>query len=685
MKQNSPHQVPLIIAGPMLRHVDVDVVTFWMVTSQKCSIEANIISQNGASIALNSEKTEHEQISLGNHCFIQLLRVVPNEPLESACCYGYDLTFGATDEPALSSTEKPYTEKSSAQKPSTEQASTKQDRLEANQAESSPAFQSLLPGESASLQELVPNLFNNDERYIPFYFCTKLSKVAHGSCRKAHFNGIDALPKLDDVVIQSVDKCTESDKENCPDILLLTGDQVYIDDVAGPMLHAIHQVVCLLGIYHESFEDSTISNSAELFTHEHSFYERDLLFPQVDANKDLAKAFIGGKRKPVFTSVNAQNHLIALNEMIALYLLSWSGRLWPFVSLKKPDLDEQFTEQYRQQTIYTERFASHLDKVERVFSRIPTYMIFDDHDVTDDWNLTRSWEEQVYGNALSKRIVGNALSAYFLCQGIGNPIEHIRPLIAKAQETFQDKDFEHSTFIDSLFEFSHWHYRLQTYPPVHVLDTRTQRWRSESNKNKPSGLMDWEGLCELQQNIIGQDAVILVSAAPVYGVKFIEMVQKIFTIFGGALMVDAENWMAHRGTASVMLNIFRHVKTPPNFIILSGDVHYSFVYDVNLRFSRNSPKILQFTCSGMNNEFPDTLLTWFERLNKWFYGHRSPLNWLTKRRNMSIKKREPENASRDIINACSYGLLELDENGNEIACKVVCADGKTVTFKPKSG
>jgi len=436
--------------------------------------------------------------------------VVPNEPLESACCYGYDLIFGATDEPALSSTEKPYTEKASAQKPSTEQASTKQDRLEANQAESSPAFQSLLPGESASLQELVPNLFNNDERYIPFYFCTKLSKVAHGSCRKAHFNGIDALPKLDDVVIQSVDKCTESDKENCPDILLLTGDQVYIDDVAGPMLHAIHQVVCLLGIYHESFEDSTISNSAELFTHEHSFYERDLLFPQVDANKDLAKAFIGGKRKPVFTSVNAQNHLIALNEMIALYLLSWSGRLWPFVSLKKPDLDEQFTEQYRQQTIYTERFASHLDKVERVFSRIPTYMIFDDHDVTDDWN--------------------------------------------KAQETFQDKDFEHSTFIDSLFEFSHWHYRLQTYPPVHVLDTRTQRWRSESNKNKPSGLMDWEGLCELQQNIIGQDAVILVSAAPVYGVKFIEMVQKIFTIFGGALMVDAENWMAHRGTASVIIS-----------------------------------------------------------------------------------------------------------------------------------
>jgi phosphodiesterase/alkaline phosphatase D-like protein len=29
-----------------------------------------------------------------------------------------------------------------------------------------------------------------------------------------------------------------------------------------------------------------------------------------------------------------------------------------------------------------------LPKVRRVLANIPTYMIFDDHDITDDWNIT---------------------------------------------------------------------------------------------------------------------------------------------------------------------------------------------------------------------------------------------------------------------------------------------------------
>jgi len=122
--------------------------------------------------------------------------------------------------------------------------------------------------------------------------------------------------------------------------------------------------------------------------------------------------------------------------------------------------------------------------------------------------------------------------------------------------------------------------------------------------------------------LIGQQSVILVSAAPVFGVKMIETIQKIFTFFGKALVVDAENWMAHKGTASVMLNIFRHYKTPPNFIILSGDVHYSFVYDIELSFRRNSPKITQITSSGIKNQFPHKLLRWFDTLNRLLYSPR---------------------------------------------------------------
>jgi len=71
--------------------------------------------------------------------------------------------------------------------------------------------------------------------------------------------------------------------------------------------------------------------------------------------------------------------------------------------------------------------------------------------------------------------------------------------------------------------------------------------------------------------------------------------------------------MAHSGTANVILNIFRNPRTPPHFIILSGDVHYSFVYDVTHRFIKNKARITQITCSGIKNTFPDKLLRNFRK------------------------------------------------------------------------
>ena len=47
-------------------------------------------------------------------------------------------------------------------------------------------------------------------------------------------------------------------------------------------------------------------------------------------------------------------------------------------------------------------------------------MMFDDHDVTDDWNLTAGWEHAIYQHPASRRIVNNGLISYWLMQGIGN-------------------------------------------------------------------------------------------------------------------------------------------------------------------------------------------------------------------------------------------------------------------------
>ena len=47
-------------------------------------------------------------------------------------------------------------------------------------------------------------------------------------------------------------------------------------------------------------------------------------------------------------------------------------------------------------------------------------MVFDDHDVTDDWNLGRAWRDRVFTSPLGRRIVMNALVAYVVFQDWGN-------------------------------------------------------------------------------------------------------------------------------------------------------------------------------------------------------------------------------------------------------------------------
>src|SRR5690606_5269982 len=181
--------------------------------------------------------------------------------------------------------------------------------------------------------------------------------------------------------------------------------------------------------------------------------------------------------------------------------------------------------------------------------------------------------------------------------------------------------------INYLLSLQQWHYSLPTEPKLIVLDIRTRRWRSERNLNRPSGLMDWEALSELQSELLDHESAIIVSPTPAFGVKLIEAIQRVFTWAGRPLMVDAENWMAHRGTAHTMLNILRHTKTPAHYVVLSGDVHYSFVYGVRIRSKRGNPHLWQVTSSGIKNQFPEKLLDTLDRLNRWLYSPRSPLNW----------------------------------------------------------
>ena len=615
--------MPQVIAGPIVRKVTSTECHIWVVTSNADSPTLNL-SANEVVVSGNCQR---ETIRVGKYAFIHLLSFTSSEPFEDTARIGYSLSF--SDD-----------------------------------------------AQQASWENEQRGLLYDGQSSLCFHYTETPETILHGSCRKPHFHSDDALAQVDVLHKNAFKK-----QNDFPDLLLMTGDQIYADDVAGPMLKAIHSVIDRLGLYHEALEGAVVTNTNELATHEHGYYEREQLLPQIATNTVLSSIFFGAKKKPVFTSVNAQNHLIGSAEIIAMYLLVWSDTLWADINIDKDGIPQKYHAIFDKEHEALNGFVKQLPQVRRALAHIPTYMIFDDHDVTDDWNLTRGWEQEVYGNPLSKRMIGNALIGYLLCQGWGNAPKKVAPLIAKVQESMGESGLNsHDEIIDELLDFDQWHYRLDTTPPIEVLDTRTQRWRSESNMNKPSGLMDWEALCDFQHSIIGKESVIVVSAAPIYGVKVIEAIQKVFTFFGKALTVDAENWMAHKGTANVILNIFRHYKTPPDFIILSGDVHYSFVYDVRLRFRRNSPHITQFTCSGLKNAFPDGLIKWLDRLNRVLYRSKSPLNLFTRRRNMSVKAREPSLGYGELFNGCAIGVLKISQKTTDVQCKALLSNGKEVEF-----
>jgi hypothetical protein len=628
---NSSSSLPALISGPIVRHVEAQQITFWLATSKPFILSFQLFDKGLSLFERELTAQEQQIISIGKQAFIHLISIDFENALPYQTELHYDFVF--IDE-----------------------------------------------GEKQSISKQIPELLYQEQQYPSFIISRDINTMLHGSCRKPHFDSGDGLQQVDEIISESV-----IGEKQRPAMLMMSGDQIYADDVAGPTLVAIHQVIEKLGLYHERWEGAVVNDSESLFDSELCYYQRDKLLPFAKANKAVYDKFFAASKKPIFTSVNSKNHLVTFAENMAMYLLVWSPQLWQLVDFSSAKISPEYQKQYQQEVLIIERFIEGLSSVRRALAHIPSYMIFDDHDITDDWNLTRGWEEAAYGHPFSKRIIGNSLISYWLCQGWGNAPKKFTCLNEQVDDFFTEKGIEqHDQLVEQLLDWQQWHYSLSTSPKVVVLDTRTQRWRSESRASKPSGLMDWEALSELQQELINEPKVILVSPAPIYGVKMIETIQRIFTFFGQPLMVDAENWMAHSGTANVMLNIFRHVKTPPEFIILSGDVHYSFVYDVTHRFQRSSSKIVQITCSGIKNEFPAGLLSWLDTLNRYLYAPNSPLNWFTKRRRMKIRVRKPDNSSgATLFNGSGIGQITLTNDEHIVEARVICANKKTVLFNTK--
>lgn len=640
MMQSATDATALVLAGPILRHVTAERLVLWMAAQEQANLRLRV--RAGIGFPLLERRLSNEEvhvIQLGKRAFLYLIDVLlPPLPLDIAIEYDIGIEV--------------------------------------------PTPHSAAP---RWIKDYAPHLCLPGKECPNYVVKSRIDRLLHGSCRRPHHTAHDGLARVD----EELSAAGNAPKAR-PALLLMTGDQIYADDVAGPTLRAIHTLIDQLGLFDETISGSTVSDSAALRVNPDTYYHRERLLPETERNEALLERFFGGARKPIFTASNAHNHLISFAEVIAMYLLVWSPVCWRIIQVRQPDLQEKESAKYLREQGQIDRFVTELPRAARALAHLPTYMIFDDHDITDDWNLSALWESTVYEHPYSRRIVGNAMLGYLLCQGWGNNPGAFADLMPKIHALLQGPKPDgrldsgrQDQLIDCLLKFRHWHYTLPTSPRLVVLDTRTHRWRSEVKPARPSGLLDWEALTEFQQCIMGESAVIVVSPAPMFGVKLIEAIQRVFTFLGKPLLVDAENWMAHRGAANVLLNIFGHSGTPQAFVILSGDVHYSFVYDVRLRHKAAGPKIWQITSSGIKNEFPPQLLEWLDKLNRWLYAPRSPLNWFTKRRRMHIVPRAPtgREAGERLWNNAGIGLVVLDEHGAPIEIRQLNATSGDSLFE----
>lgn len=580
--------LPLILAGPILRRTEPRAVTVWLALKEPRTVTLRIFARDAVGDLVERFAGTRQTVRLGDHLHIVAVTArtsTDEEPLAWGGLYSYDLFF---------------------------QQDASEDRVsEAVPHLSTPGVLALDPSSADCLQWLVYPGHPLPSFVLPPQDLNQL-RILHGSCRKPGGAGKDMLCALDTALAEA-----NQDGANRPQQLFLTGDQIYADDVAAPLLAAL------------------IDAGSFLFAG-----NQEEVLPLVDVP---ARLLPPGERtdavdnKAMFTTEESQCHLLTLAEYAAMYLFAWSDILWPDelpcsdCPPCSPDAQHQSA---RQMTSHIQEslsevnqlaeFRSALPRVRRALANIATYMICDDHDVTDDWFLDGEWCHNVLGNDLGRRIVRNGLLAYTLFQAWGNtPAQFDEPhgaaLLATLDEWRGKESSRSSDLIAELIGVPapfagtgtlhrseralHWHYTFSGPNfQVIILDTRTQRFYLAPNAFP--GLLSPEAIAAQVVAQTRQDAPVtfLVSATPVFGVGFVETIQYWSRMFNKENYArDPEAWRLERST-------FQHfveaVGTMKRVVILSGDVHYAFGSSVQYwdHRTRGTAKIVNYTSSALRNE-----------------------------------------------------------------------------------
>ena len=263
-----------------------------------------------------------------------------------------------------------------------------------------------------------------------------------------------------------------------------------------------------------------------------------------------------------------------------------------------------------------------------LLSTVPSAMIFDDHEVDDDWNISESWVEEMREKPWWDEQIIGGYASYWIYQHLGN---------LSPEELERDDLFEKVKMADDagplLREFA---YRTHREPSgtqwsfhrdfgntrLVMMDSRGGRVLEKGHRAMVDA-DEWDWI--RQQTTGGFDHLLLATSTPFLlgpGMHHLQAWNEAVCsgVWGPWATGWAENlrrsqdldhWSSFRESFTALVGLIRAVgagekgKPPASIIVLSGDVHYGYLAEAAFRNGDVKSPIYQAVCSPLRNALPE--------------------------------------------------------------------------------
>lgn len=275
---------------------------------------------------------------------------------------------------------------------------------------------------------------------------------------------------------------------------------------------------------------------------------------------------------------------------------------------------------------------THDPGIRQVLAVLPTYMIFDDHEILNNWNISPTWRARAILDGYEQMLT-DGLVAYWVYQGWGNlaqRAESTHPLlriIHDATESGEDalEALRACIQLDVYGKSDlHWHYEIPTTPPLFVVNARTDRTAVFTSNPEvvyaPTRIMSEKQMSELRTWMRTTDTSLslLVSSVPVVlppvigcaeylmgirlwqhsaaplrwlGLQLARIQQRL------AIHMSFDHWPVFSATWRELMQSLD--ERQEDIVVLSGDVHFSYAIEARRAFSK--ARLYQLVCTPFQN------------------------------------------------------------------------------------